>query len=210
MDSYLASHTTAVDETLDSIERWTHLHTAQPQMLCGPYEGRLLTMLCRSAQAKCAVEIGTFVGYSTICIARGLSSGGKLHTFEVNEEYESLIRRNLASANLENCVELHIGDAGKLIPETIKESSSIIDFAFIDAGKRQNKQFYDLLVPRMRSGGIIVIDNTLWGRKVLDIKLHQDSDTRCVNEFNNYVNSDPRVENIMLDIRDGMLICNVL
>ncbi len=207
---YTESLTTPSDDVLDVIERWSHLHTAQPQMICGSYEGRLLTMLARTAGARCAVEIGAFVGYSSICIARGLAKDGILYTFEVNEEQEQHIRRHLEAANLSERVELHIGDAKKMLPDIFENVKSKVDFAFIDAGKRQNKTFYDLVMPLMRSGGIIVIDNTLWGGKVLDTELYNDADTKAVDDFNNYVHNDPRVENIMLSVRDGVLICSVL
>ena len=207
---YIEQHTTPVGKVLDDIERWAHLHTSQPQMLCGPYEGRLLTLLCRSLQARCAVEIGTFVGYSTICIASGLSDGGVLHTFEANEECEQHIRRHIAAAGLDGRVDVHIGDANALIPALLGDKTGVVDFAFIDGGKRQNRQFYELIVPYMRRGGLIVIDNTMWGGKVLDLDTHRDPDTICIDDFNNYVNGDSRVENVMLSVRDGMMICSVL
>lgn len=207
---YIEQHTTPVWKVLDDIERWAHLHTSQPQMLCGPYEGRLLTLLCRSLQARCAVEIGTFVGYSTICIASGLADGGVLHTFEANEECEQHIRRHIAAAGLDGRVEVHIGDANALIPALLGDKTGVVDFAFIDGGKRQNRQFYELIVPYMRRGGLIVIDNTMWGGKVLDLDRHRDPDTICIDDFNNYVNGDSRVENVMLSVRDGMMICSVL
>ena len=207
---YIESHTSPASEVLDAIERWAHLHTAQPQMLCGPYEGRLLTMLCRSVQARCAVEVGSYIGYSTICIAAGLADGGLLHSFEVNDEMEQHIRRHLEQASLADRVRLHICDADKLLPKVLSGVAGQVDFAFIDAGKRQNRTFYDRLVPMMREGGIIVVDNVLWGSKVLDPDANKDADTQSVNDFNNYVQNDPRVENIMLDVRDGLLICSIL
>ena len=202
--------TSPSDDVLDTIEHWAHLHTAQPQMLCGAYQGRLLTMLCRSVNATCAVEIGTFVGYSTICIARGLANGGTLHTFEVNEEYEDIIRKHLSIAKVDDSVNLHIGDAKQQIPNVFMDNSCKIDFAFVDADKRHTKAYYDILIPRMRKGGIVVVDNVLWGGKVLDLERNKDIDTRTIQEFNEYVQADIRVENIILDIRDGLLICSVL
>ena len=209
-EEYIEAHTTPVEALLDRIERWAHLHTAQPQMLCRPFEGRLLTILCRSAAARCAVEVGSFVGYSTICIARGLADGGCLYSFEVNEEMEPCLRRHISEAGLESRVSVNIGDAKELLPKVLDEESAPVDFAFIDAGKRQNRMFYDMLVPRMRKGGIVVVDNTLWGGKVLDLHRHRDVDTQSVNDFNNYVQSDGRVENLMLGVRDGVLICSKL
>lgn len=177
-------------------------------MLCGPYEGTLLTMLARSMNAKTAVEIGSFVGYSTICIARGLVEGGTLHAFEVNEEYEAPIRRHLEMAGVGEKVSLHIGDAKELLGSnnsTIKNST--IDFAFIDAEKRSCRTFYDLLVPMMRPGGLLIVDNVLWGGKVFDPEQYHDIDSCLFRDFNDYVHSDLRVSNVMLPIRDGVTIC---
>ncbi|MBO7489679.1 MAG: O-methyltransferase [Bacteroidales bacterium] len=207
---YIELMSSPLDGVLDAIERWAHLHTAQPQMLCGRYEGQLLTMMCRSQNAKCAVEIGAFVGYSTICLARGLADGGVLHSFEINEEYEEVIRRHLSMAGVDNCVNLHIGDAKKLIPQLLPDDCRNVDLAFIDADKRHTKDYYDMLVPCMRRGGLIVVDNVLWGGKVLDLECNKDFDTQYIHAFNEYVKADKRVENILLDVRDGLMICVVL
>lgn len=191
---------------LDAVERWAHLHTAQPQMICGAYEGGLMTMLCRMARAKTAVEIGAFVGYSTICIARGLDNGGRLHTFEINEEYEETIRRHIEMAEVDGVVSLHIGDAKELIP-TLFDNNSGLDFAFIDAEKRSCRLFYDMMVPMIRPGGVLVVDNVLWGGKVTDYDGCNDLDTRLFRDFNDYVQSDSRVMNVMLPVRDGLMVC---
>ena len=209
VNEYIENHSCGSDAVLDAVERWAHLHTAQPQMLCGSYEGSLLTMLCRLSAAKIAVEIGSFVGYSTICIARGLANGGLLHAFEVNEEYESVICRHLDSAGVGEKVKLHIGDAKQLFPDTFKEGSAKIDFAFIDADKRSCCTFYDMLVPMMRQGGLLLIDNMLWGGKVLDDNLYHDIDSCIIRQFNDYVQSDSRVQNILLPVRDGIMMCMV-
>lgn len=210
IEEYTEAFTTSQDDTLTAIERWAHLHTAQPQMVCGPYQGQLLTMLCRSSHARCAVEVGAFVGYSTVCMARGLDNGATLHSFEINEEYESVIRRHLAMAKVDDRVTLHIGDAKELIPRQFQDGCSQVDIAFIDADKRHTKDYYDLIVPRMRRGGLVIVDNVLWGRKVLDLEQNKDADTRCMHAFNEYVQADKRVENILLNVRDGLLICSVL
>lgn len=210
ISEYIESHTALPDSVLDGIERWAHLHTAQPQMICGPAEGQLLTLLCRSVAARCAVEVGAFVGYSTICIARGLAEGGTLHTFEVNEEYADIIRHHLSLAGVSQRVNVRIGDAKKLIPSVFVAEEPTVDFAFIDADKRHTREYYDLLVPRMQRGGLLLVDNVLWGGKVLDTDTHHDADTLCINQFNNYVQQDSRVANTMLAIRDGLLICRVL
>lgn len=209
LPEYIENHTTPADPVLNAVERWAHLHTAQPQMICGPVEGTLLTILTRSTDAKTAVEIGSFVGYSTICIARGLSSGGRLHAFEINEEFEAPIRRHLEMAGVGERVVLHIGDAKQLLEKTMcgmDATPAEVDFAFIDAEKRSCRFFYDLLVPMMRPGGLILVDNVLWGGKVTDVDNCNDLDTRTFRNFNDYVHSDPRVTNILLPVRDGLLL----
>ncbi|MCR4828793.1 MAG: O-methyltransferase [Bacteroidales bacterium] len=209
LDSYLLEHTTSVDAQLEAIERWAHLHTAQPQMLCGPYEGRLLTMLCSSLQARLVVEIGSFVGYSTICLARGLAERGMVHAFEVNDELEDVIHKHLSLCGVDDSVLLHMGDALTLLPPLLASWPEGVDMAFVDAGKRQNRQFYDLLVPKMRPGGIVVVDNVLWDGKVFDEKKHHDADTLSMRAFNYYVQRDGRTENILLPVRDGIMLCVV-
>lgn len=207
---YIIRHSTSADAVLDSVERWAALHTPQPQMVCGPYEGRLLTVLCRSLHARYVVEVGTFVGYSTICLARGMAQCGTLHTFEVNEELESQIMRHLRMAGVEERVRLHIGDAQQLLPGIVDESVPSVDLAFIDADKRGTEVYYEMLVPRMRKGGLIVIDNMLWGRKVMDTERNHDRDTLMIDRFNEKVQNDDRVENVMVGVRDGLMICSVL
>lgn len=202
LTDYIESHTTPADPVLNAVERWAHLHTAQPQMLCGPYVGSLLTILCRASNAHTALEIGSFVGYSTICIARGLAPDGILHAFEVNEEYESPIRRHLDMAGVGERVSLHIADATQSL--SVLRS---LDFAFIDADKRSNARLFDLVVPLLRPGALLLIDNVLWGGKVLDPVTHHDIDTRLIRDFNDKLHADPRVQNIMLPLRDGLSLC---
>lgn len=210
LSDYIESHTTSASNAAAAVERWAHLHTAQPQMLCGQYEGMLLTTLCRATGGRCAVEIGAYVGYSTIFIAQGLGDNGCLHTFEVNDENEQAIDSHLRQAGVRERVSLHIGDALSLIPSVFRNEERAVDFAFIDADKRHMRDFYELMMPLMRVGGIIVVDNVLWSGKVLDLDKNRDIDTAVIHAFNEFVQNDPRVENIMLDVRDGLLICSVL
>ncbi len=207
---YIAGHSSASDSVLDAIERWAGLHTAQPQMICGPQEGCLLTMMSRALNAAHVVEIGTFVAYSTICIARGMQQGGVLHTFEVNEEYEVPIRRHLKMAGVEEKVRLHIGDALKLLPEHLSKEKNPIDMVFIDADKRSLEEYYEMVVPHVRRGGLVLIDNVLWGNKVLDMERYHDKDTMLINGFNEKVAKDERVDNVLIGVRDGLMVCSVL
>ena len=179
-------------------------------MLCGQYEGRLLSLISSIMQPHCAVEVGSFVGYSTICIARGLSPDGILHAFEINEELEDVIHRHLREAAVDEKVKLHIGDAGELIERQFPLGDRTIDLAFIDAGKRDMLSHYEMIVPRMRKNGVVIVDNVLWDGKVLDTEQNHDADTRMIAGFNDRVQNDNRVENMILDVRDGVLICKVL
>ncbi|MBP5328007.1 MAG: O-methyltransferase [Bacteroidales bacterium] len=207
---YCEQYSEQGDPVLEQVERWAYLHTAQPQMVCGPYEGALLTILCRSLNAHTVVEIGTFVGYSTICMARGLSENGVVHTFEVNDELEDVEREHFALAGVVDKVSLHIGDAKELLPQIFPLGEGFIDLAFIDADKRSTDDYYEMLLPRMRKGGLIVVDNVLWGGKVLERDRYHDRDTAIIHSFNEKVKNDKRVENIILNVRDGLLICSVL
>mgnify|MGYP004443345953 CR=1 FL=1 len=203
---YAESHTSAEPPALEALERWTHLHTAHPRMAAGHYQGRLLEMLVSMARPHLAVEVGSFVGYSTACIARGLADNGVLHAIEVEEEYEQRIRLSLQQNGVGERVHLHIGDALQVIPSL----PSPIDWAFIDADKGSNRAYYDLLLPKMSHGGYILIDNVLWSGKVLHADVNRDRDTLLLCQFNDYVQSDPRVENVLLPLRDGLMLCRVL
>lgn len=203
---YAEEHTTQPDRVLYELDRWVHLYRAQPRMAAGAYQGKLLEFLTSMTRPLKAVEVGSFVGYSTICIARGLAPEGTLHAIEIDEECEPVIRRNLAQAHLSDKVSLHIADAQSVIP-TLGDN---IDFAFIDADKTSTRHHYDLLVPRMRQGGVILIDNVMWSGKVLVPHPATDHDTARFKAFNDYIQSDPRVENIFLPLRDGLLLCRVV
>lgn len=187
---------------LYELERETYLKTLAPQMMSGALQGQLLAMLSRLVKPERALEIGTFTGYAAICLAQGLAPGGKLLTVEANPELEHLIRKYLRKAALEDKVELHIGDALELIPEL----PGHFDLVFIDAGKQYYRVYYDLIIDRVRPGGLILADNVLWSGKVADEALREkDTDTRLLHEFNAYLHADSRVESLLLPIRDGLL-----
>ena len=213
VSDFIASCSTPVSDYFVAIERDAHLHTAQPQMLCGPEVGRVLELLCAALAAKLVVEVGTFVGYSSLWLARGLAEGGMVHTFEVNDELEDTIGRNLALGNATHKVTLHVGDANRELVKFLSGSMSSgnIDVAFIDAGKRDQLGYYNMLVPHMRKGGIMVIDNALWYGKVVDAgATHPDMDATIIDEFNKIVTNDSRVDNFILPVRDGLMICRVV
>lgn len=206
IDDYAESHTTPESPELYQLNRWVHLNMAQPRMISGAFQGRLLEMFSYMVHPRRVIEVGSYVGYSTICLARGLAPDGLLHAVEVNDEFEEIILHNLDEAGVAEKVKLHIGDALEVIPQI----DECYDLAFIDADKVNTPQYYSLLLPRMNKGGFIMIDNILWSGKVLFPQSAGDKETLVLKEFNDQVQADPRVENILLPIRDGLMVCRVL
>ena len=198
--AYCEAHTSPLDGVLYELERETHLKTVSPQMMSGHLQGAFLRMLSELVQPKVAVEIGTFTGYGAICLAQGLAPDGVLHTIEANPELESIIRKFLEKAGLQDRVNLHIGQAEQVISTLPGD----FDLVFLDAGKQDYSRHYDLVIDRVRPGGLILADNVLWAGKVVDP--NPDADTRILLEFNRKVRQDPRVETLMLPLRDGLLI----
>lgn len=201
---YCERLTTPHSALLYQLERETNLKTLAPQMMSGHLQGQLLSMLSTLVQPAVAVEIGTFTGYAALCLARGLAVGGKLYTMEVNEELEYLIRKYIDKAQMQDKIELTIGDAANIIP-TLPEP---FDLVFLDAGKRFYADHFDLVIDKVRSGGLILVDNVLWSGKVTLAK--HDKDTQIIHAFNEKVLQDERVENVLLPIRDGINIIRKL
>ena len=200
LTAYCEDHTTLPVQALDELERETHLKTLSPQMLSGKLQGQLLSMLSTLIRPKVALEIGTFTGYSSICIANGLSEDGILHTVEANPEFIHISKKYFEKTGLQQKIHQHVGDAREIIPN-LKET---FDFAFIDAAKSDYALYYDLIFDKMRKGGIIIADNVLWSGKVLTQT--SDKDTLAIHEFNQKVMNDNRVENMILPVRDGILV----
>lgn len=201
IEEYLEDHTTPMDEVLESLYRETYLHEMNPRMVSGPVQGRFLQFLCEMLQPKRVLEIGTFTGFSTICMARGMAKDGLLTTIEANEEYEDVIRRYLARAGVADRVELIVGDAKQVIPGL----DGLFDLVYLDADKVNYPFYYDLLVDKIRPGGFLLADNVLWNGKVLDMRA-RERDTQAIQAFNDQVQQDSRVENVMLPLRDGMML----
>jgi predicted O-methyltransferase YrrM len=201
LDEYLEQHTTPMDEVLAELYRDTFLHQMNPRMMSGPVQGRLLQFLCQMLKPKRVLEIGTYTGFASICIARGLPEGGRLVTIEADEEYEGVIRRYLSKARVENRVALMIGDAKTVIP-TLPDT---FDLVFIDADKISYSKYFDLVIDKVVSGGFILADNVLWDGKVLNAQA-KERDTQALQAFNDQVQNDPRVENVLLPIRDGLMM----
>ena len=200
---YCTAHTSVQSALLHELERETHLKTLSPGMLSGHYQGRILSMFSKMIQPKTILELGSFTGYSALCLAEGLSENGKLHTVEVNEELEKIIRKYIVKADLENKITLHIGDAAQVVP-TLPHT---FDLAFIDAGKHDYENHYEMVVEKMNPGGIILADNVLWFGKVFQGKM--DVDAKRLKKFNTKIQQDTRVENVMLPVRDGILMIRV-
>lgn len=205
VELYAEEHTSQEDEVLYQINRSIHLHTANPRMSSGPYQGQLLQMLSQMQQPRVAVEIGVFAGYASICLARGLAPDGKLYAVEAEEEFEPMIRRHLAMAEVEDRVEVVVGQALEVIPTLPDE----IDLAYLDADKINYLAYYEMIVPKMRHGGLLLIDNILWNGKVLYEQPKGDRETAVLQTLNDRVQQDCRVENLLLPIRDGLMLVRV-
>ena len=187
-------------ELLQKINRETNLKVLMPRMLSGHYQGRVLSLLSKMINPSRVLEIGTFTGYATLCLAEGLAKDGILYTLDINEELEDMVRGNFAASAFKNQINYIIGDA----TETLTGLNETFDLVFIDADKKNNGTYYDLIFDRVRPGGIIIVDNVLWSGKVLSNA--QDKDTRNISTFNNKVAVDNRVEKLILPVRDGLFI----
>lgn len=198
---YANAHSTVASSLLQRIERETHLEVLQPRMLSGPFQGRLLSLISKLVQPKRILEIGTYTGYSALCLAEGLTKEGKLVTLDVNEELHKRVQGYFNASDYSEQIDYRIGDALDLIPAL----NETWDLVFIDADKKNYLNYYDLVVDRVRSGGLILADNVLWSGKVIDEKA-QDMETVLLREYNERINRDERVENILLPIRDGIMV----
>lgn len=197
---YCEVHSQAPSDVLYALERETYLKTLAPQMMSGRLQGALLRLLSRLLQPKNALEIGTFTGYGALCLADGLHPEGTLHTIEANAEMEQIIRKYIHQAGKTQAIQLHIGQAQTIVPTL----PAPFDLVFIDAGKQDYAQYFDLVVDRVRPGGLLLADNVLWGGKIVDAS--PDKDTRIMQAFNDKVAQDPRVETLLLPLRDGLTI----
>ena len=188
------------NQLLQHIDRETHLKVLMPRMLSGHYQGRVLSMISKMNRPKRILEIGTFTGYATLCLAEGLTDDGIIYTLDINAELEEMVRRNFEKSPLNHKIDYLIGDAQQHLA-TIDE---IFDLVFIDADKKNNGTYYNLILDRVRTGGIIIVDNVLWSGKVLNNA--QDKDTKNIINFIEQVLADDRVEQLILPVRDGLLL----
>ena len=202
LSEYIEQHSTSESEVLQQITRNTHLEVINPRMLSGHVQGRVLSMLSQMTRPKRILELGTFTGYSALCLAEGLTEDGKLITIEHNDEMEEAIRRNLALSPLGNKIELVIGDA----KEELRRLDDKFDLVFIDADKKEYCDYLDLVLPLMRLGGWILADNTLWDGHIIDPAYDKDKQTVALRAFNDKVASDERLDKVILPLRDGLTI----
>jgi len=201
LDNYVCAHTTEESELLKKINRETHLEVLQPRMLSGHFQGRVLSLFSKMIQPDCILEIGTYTGYSALCLAEGLNKNGKLITIDVNEELESRVRNYFQSSDFNEQIDYRIGDAMKIIPE-LKEQ---FDIVFIDADKLNYINYYNLVFSKVKIGGYIIADNVLWSGKVTD-ESKNDKETELLREYNLLNHEDERIENLLFPIRDGLMI----
>lgn len=206
LDHYVCNHSENEPELLKELNRRTHLEVLQPRMLSGHFQGRVLSMFSNMIQPKNILEIGTYTGYSALCLAEGLADGGKITTIDINEELQDLVLEFIEKAGLQKQITSLIGDATEIIP-TIDEE---FDIVFIDADKENYIVYYNLVFDKVRKGGYIITDNVLWSGKVLEPVKDNDSSTKTIIEFNEMVNADPRVQKVLLPIRDGLFIARKL
>lgn len=202
LEKYVLAHIDEEDVLLKALDRDAHVNLLRPRMLSGHLQGRILKMLCRLVQPRFILEIGTYTGYATLCLAEGAADDAQIHTIEVNDELEDFIMKHLHKSKLKDKIHLHIGDAMEIIPTL----DCVFDLVFIDANKRHYVEYYELIFEKLRPGGLIIADNTLWDGKVLEVAHHTDKQTIGIQEFNDMLVQDNRVEKVILPIRDGLTL----
>jgi caffeoyl-CoA O-methyltransferase len=201
LKAYLTAHCDPESTLLKEIDRQTNLKVPMPRMLSGHYQGRVLSLLSKMMNPERILEIGTFTGYATLCLAEGLKDKGIIHTIDINAELEDMARASFDKSPYGKKIVYHPGDAEKIIPGL----NEVFDIVFIDADKKNNGTYYEMLIGKVRSGGLIIVDNVLWSGKVLETK-KADQNTKAIINFNQMVVMDQRVEKLILPVRDGLFI----
>lgn len=202
LDEYILSHIDDEGDYLRTLYRDTHVKLLRPRMASGHLQGRMLKMFVRMIQPKQVLEIGTFSGYSALCLAEGLAEGGMLHTFEINDEQEDFTRPWLEGSAYADKIKFYIGDALELVPAM----DITFDMAFVDGDKRKYVEYYEMVLSKLRPGGYIIADNTLWDGHVLEEPHSNDYQTIGIKRFNDWIARDERVEKVILPLRDGLTI----
>lgn len=204
IQNYCEAHTSPESSVLQALNRATHAKVLMPRMLSGHLQGRVLAMYSKMMQPLRILEIGTYTGYSAICLAEGLQENGQLITIDKNEELEEMMREAWQNAGLSDKIELRLGNALDIIPTL----DGPFDMVFIDADKKNYLNYYHLVLPKMRMGGLIMADNVLWSGKIADEKA-RDADTLALREFNDYLMQDEHVETLLLPVRDGIMMARI-
>ena len=202
IDKYILNHIDPEDEILKELDRETNLNVLGARMISGHLQGQVLSLLSKLIRPKSILEIGTFTGYSAICLAKGMEEGGKLITIEIDDELENIAKKYFEKAGIQNLIVQKIGPALEIIP-TLKET---FDLVFIDAHKPEYPAYYEAIFDKVNKGGIIIADNTLWSGKVLELPADDDIATHGIIQFNEMIKNDNRVEKVILPLRDGMTI----
>lgn len=210
LEEYIEQHSSPENEVLASINRSTNLHVLNPHMLSGQVQGRVLSFLSQMIRPKRILELGTFTGYSALCLAEGLPEDGELITIEHNDELEETIRHNLSLSPLGSKIQLVIGDAKEILNSQSQISNVQYDLVFIDADKREYVTYLDLIYPLVAPGGWILADNTLWDGHIIDPAYDRDQQTLGLRAFNDKVAADPRLEQVILPLRDGLTLIHKL
>ena len=206
LDNYVVQHTQQEPELLQQLTRETYQKILQPRMLSGAYQGRVLSMLSKLISPKHILEIGTYTGYSAICLAEGMQKDGQLHTIDINEELESFQRKYFDLSPYGNQIHQHIGDATTIIPSI----DLAFDLVFIDADKPNYPRYFELIINKIKPGGVILSDNVLWSGKVIEAVEEDDLSTKALLKYNTLLVEDTRIETVLLPIRDGLTISRVL
>ncbi|MES2680304.1 MAG: O-methyltransferase [Bacteroidota bacterium] len=198
--AYCESFSERENALLAELNRQTHLKISQPRMLSGHLQGRFLSFLSKISRPACILEIGTYTGYAALCLAEGLTENGKLITIDPNEETTHFARSFIERSDYKDKIELITGQAQNIIPAL----NNLFDLVFIDADKKNYSLYFDLVIDKVKKGGVIVADNVLWSGKVIEDQM--DADTRFIHEFNQKVNNDVRIEPLLLPVRDGLML----
>ncbi len=202
LERYILDHTSPEDDFLKELDRETHLKVLRSRMLSGHLQGQILSMISCMIKPQYILEIGTFTGYSALCLAKGLSGNGQLHTIEIDDELESIAQKYFAKSGIGDKIIQHIGDARQVVASL----EYTFDLVFIDADKREYSEYYNLVFNKISVGGFLLADNILWNGKVVEPNEADDEQTRGILDFNSLVHNDKRVKNVILPIRDGIML----
>ena len=205
LENYAAQHTEDEPLLLQELNKRTHLNVLQPRMISGHFQGRFLRLLSKMVQPRTILEIGTYTGYATLCLAEGLHPEGVLHTIDIKEELTDLQREFFDRSGYGNQIVQHLGKAADIIPAL----DTTFDLVFIDADKQNYAHYFDLVIEKMNRGGLILSDNVLWSGKVVEEVKHNDKHTQALMAYNQKIKDDPRVETVLLPIRDGITLSRV-